>query len=49
MPATLEVTIHDYEAGAEKTVTLTLSDEQIAEAVEKQKAQAALLKNKKEK
>jgi hypothetical protein len=39
MPATIEVKIHDYEVGAEKTVTVTLSDEQIDECV-KQKQRA---------
>jgi hypothetical protein len=37
MPATIEVTVHDFEHGAEKKLTITLSDEQIDEAVEKQK------------
>jgi hypothetical protein len=36
MPATIEVTIHDYQVGADKTVTITLSDEQIDEAVKQQ-------------
>jgi hypothetical protein len=38
MPATIKVKIHDYEVGADKTVTVTLSDEQIDECVKQQRA-----------
>jgi hypothetical protein len=34
MAVTVEVTVHDYEHGADKTITITFDDDAIAQLVE---------------